>query len=92
MASRRELYEARGRRNAAAERAARRRERWRLVRAGLACVGWCAAGLYLVAWSLHTTDEQAGRVAFWAGLLVGNGGIIATLLTTLGRRAEDDPG
>jgi hypothetical protein len=35
---------------------------------------------------MHTRDEQLGRVAFWGGLLVGNGGIFFTLLGALARR------
>ena len=88
MSNRRELYEEMGRRNAAAERDAQRQDRWSLGAAGLACLGWCAAGLFLIGWSLHTTDTHMGRVSFWGGLLVGNGGILYTLLATYARRGR----
>ena len=88
MPNRRELYEEMGRRNAAAEREAQRHDRMSLAAAGLACLGWCAAGLFLIGWSLHTTDADLGRVAFWSGLLVGNGGIVYTLLGVHARRGR----
>jgi hypothetical protein len=40
----------------------------------LQCVAWCALGLLLVGWSLHTTDATYGRIAFFGGLALGNGG------------------
>jgi len=89
MPNRRELYEDIGRRIAAAERRAQRRDRWALAVAGLACVGWSLLGIFLIGWSLHTTDERLGRVAFWGGLLVGNAGILYTLLGVYARRGQD---
>ena len=89
MATRRELYEQMGRRNAAAEQRARGDDRRWMLRAGASCVAWCAAGLFLLGWSMHTPDEQLGRIAFWGGLLVGNGGIFAALLGALARRGGD---
>ncbi len=53
-----------------------------------ACMGWCAIGLFFLAWSFHTTDEMLGRAAFWGGLGVGNGGMIFTLLRYY-RKGED---
>lgn len=91
MTTRRELYEAMGARNAEAEREARRIDRRWMLRAGVACMLWCAAGLFIVGWAFHTTDARAGRVAFWAGLLVGNGGMLVTLLSALTRRGREAP-
>jgi hypothetical protein len=51
-----------------------------VVRAALACVGWALAGLFCLAWSAHTTDVKLGRIAFWGGLLIGNGGVMFTLI------------
>jgi hypothetical protein len=51
----------------------------------LACLGWCAVGLGLIAWSMHTTDEIWGRRAFYAGVGIGNVGIIYTLLAAYRR-------
>ena len=50
-----------------------------LVRCGLHCVFWMAVGLFCLAWSFHTTDLLYGKMAFFAGIAVGNGGILATL-------------
>jgi hypothetical protein len=64
------------------------RERFRdMMRSSLLCVMWGAIGLYGVLWSAHTTDVAYGRMAFFAGLGAGNGGIIFTLLAAY-RRGE----
>lgn len=55
------------------------------VLAAVSCVGWCAAGLFLLMWSAHTNDVGYGRIAFYAGLVVGNGGIVFTLITAYSR-------
>jgi hypothetical protein len=39
-------------------------------------------GLYLLGWSMHTADYTYGRIAFYSGVIVGNCGIIFTLLNT----------
>jgi hypothetical protein len=46
----------------------------------LRCVGWMVLGVGSLLWSFHTTDMAYGRAAFYAGLGLGNGGIIFTLL------------
>ena len=51
-----------------------------LVWTALACIGWAGAGIFCLMWSAHTTDVKAGWMAVWAGLLIGNGGVIFTLL------------
>jgi hypothetical protein len=43
--------------------------------------------MFCVAWSFHTTDTSYGRMAFFGGLGVGNGGVIFTLLAVY-RRGE----
>ena len=53
----------------------------------LLCVGWAALGIFLVMWSAHTTDLGLGRMAFFGGIGVGNGGVIFTLLSVW-RRGE----
>ena len=50
------------------------------VLTALACVGWMLLGVACLLWSFHTTDQGYGRAAFFAGLGIGNGGIIFTLL------------
>jgi hypothetical protein len=88
MALREELLESMGRQREAAEREAERAVRRELVRAGALCIGWMLLGLYLVGWSFHTTDYSYGRVAFFDGVIVGNGGIMYTLLATHRRLAK----
>ncbi len=56
----------------------RDRRRYMLVVA-LRCLGWCALGLLCIGWSAHTTSMSLGRIAFWFGLMAGNGGILFTL-------------
>lgn len=53
----------------------------------LRCWFWAAAGLACIAWSLHTTLMWLGEAAFWAGLGMGNAGIIFSLLGAY-RRGE----
>lgn len=75
--------------------AARRREhesaerdrRRDLLRTAAACLAWCALGVFLVAWSFHTTDARLGRIAFLGGLIVGNGGMVWALAAAY-RRGE----
>ena len=87
MSIRQQLLEEIGRQREAAERETRRSVRWALVRCGALCVGWTLVGLYLLGWSVHTTDEHYGRIAFYSGVIVGNAGILYTLLATY-RRLE----
>lgn len=67
------------RRAADEEEAARaeRRSVWLIL---LVCVLWAALGLFLVMWSAHTSNLEQGQLAFALGLIVGNGGIVATLI------------
>ena len=56
-------------------------ERFRvLLRAGLQCVAWGALGLFMMAWSMHTTDLRWARPVFLGGIVVGNAGILATIV------------
>jgi hypothetical protein len=66
-------------RRAAAE-GARRDSVWAYVATALACVGWAGAGIFLLMWSAHTTSMAYGRIAFFGGLVVGNGGVLFTLI------------
>ena len=71
----------------AEHREAQRDTWWDYTRTALRCFGWCALGVALLAWSVHTNDESWGRVAFWGGLGIGNAGIIFSILG-LYRRGE----
>ena len=82
MPLRKELLEEMGRAREAAELETERARRRALVRAAAWCVAWMLLGLYLLGWSMHTTDFAYGRIAFYGGVIVGNAGIIYTLLNT----------
>lgn len=58
-----------------------------LVLTAVMCVVWCAAGLFLLLWSFHTSNVAYGRMAFYAGLAIGNGGWVYTMLAAY-RRGE----
>lgn len=64
-----------------------RERRADFLRSAVACIAWAACGIFGVAWSVHTTDLTLGRVAFFGGLGVANGGVIFTLLAAY-RRGE----
>ena len=87
MALRRELLEEMARVREAAEAEAERARQRELVRTGLLCITWMMIGLYLLGWSMHTSDEHYGRIAFYSGVIVGNAGILYTLLNCY-RRLE----
>ena len=71
------------------EREAADRDRWRdMGRSGLQCIAWSLAGIAPILWSAHTTSVAWGRIAFFAGVALGNGGIIFTLLAAY-RRGEE---
>jgi hypothetical protein len=72
----------------AAERQASRDELWLMLRTLLLCALWSAIGIYCIGWSLHTSSKALGRIAFWGGILVGNAGILGTLIHTW-RTSED---
>ena len=67
--------------------AASRETRRDLVMASIQAVGWVALGLFLIAFAMHTTSEAYGRMAFYAGVAIGNGGWIFTMLAAY-RRGE----
>jgi len=64
----------------AAQLAADRERRRLWLRTAILCVVWPLLGLSLLAWSLHTTNLLQGQVAFWAGLGIGDGGTLLTLV------------
>jgi len=74
---------------AAAERAITRELRRVYARALILCLLFMLAGLALVAWAVHSTDPNNAQLAFWGGLLFGNGGILITLVTTYHRAMEE---
>jgi len=65
-----------------------RRDTWRDI--GLTClqvIVWCVLGLASLLTSFHVRDDLTGRMLFWGGLAVGNGGMLFTLLAAY-RRGE----
>ena len=67
---------------------AERAKRHDLIRTAILCVGWVALGIFLILWSFHTTSLAYGRIAFFAGIGIGNGGWIFTMLGAY-RRGEE---
>jgi hypothetical protein len=84
---RKELLEEMARVREAAEIEAERARRRELGLAALWCVVWSLLGLFLLGWSFHTSDDRYARPAFYGGIIVGNAGIIFTLLRAY-RRGE----
>lgn len=58
------------------------------IRVALQVVGWCFAGLFIMAWAFHITDVGWSRILLSLGMLVGYGGMIVTLVLAY-RRAEE---
>lgn len=82
-----DIREDMARRYRAAAEEADRDKLWDLVRTALMCIGWAALGILLILWSASTTDGTYGRVAFYGGIAIGNGGIMFTLVAAY-RRGE----
>ena len=72
--------EERARERLEADRLATRDARIALLRAAAECWFWCILGLACLAWSFHTGDKRSGLVAFWGGLVIGNGGLLFALI------------
>lgn len=71
-----EIAERRRRADEAAEA-----ERFRVLAwAAAQCVAWCALGLFMIGWSVHTTDLRWARPVFLGGIAVGNAGLVATIV------------
>lgn len=69
-------------RAAALERAQRDMDRARLrdmLLASAFCIASLAAGLFLLGLAVRTTDLGWGTIAFWSGLVVGNGGVLVAM-------------
>lgn len=86
-------YAEQGARNEAYEEDARR-ERFRtLLIAAVACVTWCIVGLAGIGLGLASTVAEYASIWFWGGLVVGNGGILVTLIWTAEKlRSQGDQG
>lgn len=58
------------------------------IRVALQVVGWCFAGLFIMAWAFHINDVQWGRILLALGMLVGYAGMIVTLARAYIRAEE----
>jgi uncharacterized ion transporter superfamily protein YfcC len=88
MPLRKELLDRMGREREVTELEAERARRREMIRTGALCVAWMVVGLYLLGWSFHTTDGRYAWLAFYGGLIIGNAGIVFTLLEAY-RRGEE---
>jgi hypothetical protein len=75
-------------RRVAEEEESARAERRSVVMIAVMCVLWAAVGLFFVMWSAHTTSLEHGQIALGLGVLIGNGGIVATLIYAWYRHAR----
>lgn len=55
------------------------------ARTALLCLFWCAAGLALIGLGFHLESSVWAFPAFYAGIAVGNAGIILTLVAAYQR-------
>jgi hypothetical protein len=62
------------------EKELRRQTRFLYLRYGLEYAVWFSVGLFLLGWSLHTTDSRYAALAFWGGLGLGDAGMLMTLI------------
>lgn len=62
------------------EKEFRRQTRSLYLRYGLEYAVWFSIGVFLLGWSMHTTDSRYAGLAFWGGLILGDGGMILTLV------------
>ncbi len=65
------------------------RDKWKdMGVTALHCVFWAWLGIACIGLALHTTDITYGKAAFYAGVAIGNGGVIFSLLAAY-RRGEE---
>ena len=83
----RELLKEMAERNRTAAEQADREKVRDYVLTALLCLFWSGLGVFLILWSAHTTNTTFGRIAFFGGIGIGNGGILFTLLAAY-RRGE----
>jgi hypothetical protein len=62
------------------EKELRRETRLLYLRYGFEYAVWFTVGLFLLGWSLHTTDTRYAGLAFWAGIGLGDAGMLMTLV------------
>jgi hypothetical protein len=62
------------------ERSRRSSTRHLYLRYGSEYVVWLIVGLFLMYWSLRTTDTRYAGLAFWGGIGLGDAGMLMTLV------------
>ncbi|HMJ18125.1 MAG TPA: hypothetical protein VK478_07015 [Gemmatimonadaceae bacterium] len=62
------------------EKELRKQTRSLYLRYGFEYAVWFIAGLFLLFWSMHTTDTRYAGLAFWGGMGLGDGGMLWTLV------------
>jgi hypothetical protein len=62
------------------EKARRSSMRSIYVRYGFEYLVWLVVGLFLLGWSMHTTDTRYASLAFWGGIGLGDGGMLMALV------------
>lgn len=87
--ARRQTPEERAKELLTLERQFTREERLATARTIGACFFWLLLGLYLLGLSFHLTDMRFAYTAFWGGLLLGNGGILFSLVMAWFRSLDD---
>jgi len=62
------------------EKETRAQTRYLYLRYGFEYLVWLIVGLFLLFWSLHTTDTRYAGLAFWGGIGAGDAGMLWTLI------------
>ncbi|HEV7387341.1 MAG TPA: hypothetical protein VGN73_01895 [Gemmatimonadaceae bacterium] len=62
------------------EKARRASTRYLYLRYGSEYLVWFVVGLFLMFWSFHTTDTRYAGLSFWAGIGLGDAGMLASLI------------
>jgi hypothetical protein len=70
------------------ERDAQSVTRRELLRASLECLGWCAVGVFIMAFAWHVNDVLIGKAFLYGGMAVGYSGITYALVGAY-RRGEE---
>jgi hypothetical protein len=87
MPTRKELYEAISHQRAEQAQEASRETIRDLAICAALCLGWATLGIFCILWSAHTSSLFWGKISFFSGIALGNGGVIFTLLGAY-RRGE----
>ena len=62
------------------ERDVQKQKRLLYLRYGFEYTVWFIVGIFLLGWSLHTTDTRYAGLAFWGGIALGDAGMLWALV------------